>query len=127
VASARVASGARHLRLVLPRPACAEPLTERGIVEWFVAECHRRWGITRTETTVLLMVARGLDTAQIAHRVGAPPTTVRNHRMYTLDKLGARSSPQAVAMIWPLVVDVFLALDCLDIAQPLIVAAGVVD
>jgi DNA-binding CsgD family transcriptional regulator len=88
-----------------------------SVVEWFVAQCHRRWGLTRAETTVLLMVARGLQCQHIGRLVGAPTKTVEVHRDRALDKLGARSSGHAVALIWPLVVDAFLVLDCVDSAR----------
>ena len=53
-------------------------------------------GLTRREHEILELVARGLDNAQIAARLGLAEKTVRNYIVGILDKIGVENRSQAI-------------------------------
>ncbi len=53
--------------------------------------------LTPRERQVLELLAAGLETHQIARRLGISSHTLRTHIAKAMDKLGARTRPQAVA------------------------------
>jgi PAS domain S-box-containing protein len=53
--------------------------------------------LTRRETEILRLVARGANTRTVAEQLRVSPSTVRNHVQNILDKLGAHSRLEAVA------------------------------
>jgi DNA-binding NarL/FixJ family response regulator len=54
--------------------------------------------LTPREREVLLLLAEGLDQAEIAERLVISPTTVSTHLQHILEKLGVHSRAQAVAL-----------------------------
>lgn len=69
--------------LVLVRPACPRLPSER--------ELRERFGLTRREAEVALLLARGLSNRRIAERLLLSPFTVRHHAQRVLQKVGVRS------------------------------------
>jgi DNA-binding CsgD family transcriptional regulator len=56
------------------------------------------FGLTPRETEVLLLLARGANTDEIAGELGISPTTARNHVQHLLEKLGARTRLEALSL-----------------------------
>jgi DNA-binding CsgD family transcriptional regulator len=54
--------------------------------------------LTARELSVLRLLARGAETADIARELGISATTVRNHVQHLLEKLGAHNRLQAVSL-----------------------------
>ncbi|MDH2424424.1 response regulator transcription factor [Sphaerisporangium sp. TRM90804] len=54
--------------------------------------------LTARERETLLLLAEGASTEQISERLGVARNTARNHIQHVLDKLGARSKLEAVAI-----------------------------
>ncbi len=52
--------------------------------------------LTRREKEILLCIAEGLSSKQIAHRLDISENTVSNHRKNMLSKTGARSSAELI-------------------------------
>ncbi|MFI7446357.1 response regulator [Nonomuraea sp. NPDC049714] len=55
-------------------------------------------GLTGRERETLLLLAEGVSTEQISARLGVARNTARNHVQRVLEKLGARSKLEAVAI-----------------------------
>lgn len=55
--------------------------------------------LTRRETEVLALVARGIPSREIAHRLGITSATVRSHIQHILTKLGVCNRRQAAALL----------------------------
>jgi len=68
--------------------ACLDPDTKRDVPVTF---------LTAGETTVLLLVARGMFNKEIARTLGISEQTVKNHLTACFKKLGVRSRAAAVA------------------------------
>ena len=56
--------------------------------------CH---ALTRRETGILLMFAKGMSNKQIAQSLGIAPETVKSHAKNIFVKLASRTRAQAVA------------------------------
>ncbi|MER7367592.1 response regulator transcription factor [Nonomuraea wenchangensis] len=54
--------------------------------------------LTPRERETLLLLAEGAGTVEISERLGVARTTARNHVQHVLEKLGARSKLEAVAV-----------------------------
>lgn len=54
--------------------------------------------LTGRERETLLLLAEGLSTAQVGERLGVAHNTARNHVQRVLEKIGARSKLEAVAI-----------------------------
>ncbi|MFD8494521.1 response regulator transcription factor [Amycolatopsis sp. NPDC059657] len=54
--------------------------------------------LTAREQETLVLLSQGSDTAQISERLGVARNTARNHVQRVLEKLGARSQLEAVAI-----------------------------
>ncbi|WP_199827758.1 response regulator transcription factor [Streptomyces specialis] len=54
--------------------------------------------LTPRERETLLLLAEGLSTAQVGERLGVAHNTARNHVQRVLEKTGARSKLEAVAI-----------------------------
>lgn len=59
----------------------------------------RRVGLTAREAEVLVLVARGRSTKQVAARLELSPRTVDLHVAHALSKLGVRTRMEAVALL----------------------------
>jgi DNA-binding CsgD family transcriptional regulator len=55
-------------------------------------------GLTSREREVLVLVARGLTTAQVAQELGVSRATVKSHLSHTMGKLGRQDRVQAVVL-----------------------------
>lgn len=55
-------------------------------------------GVTARELEILDLVAEGLSSKAIAHRLGVSVRTVETHRLHLMEKLGASSSPHLVRL-----------------------------
>jgi PAS domain S-box-containing protein len=87
-ALANVAPG-KHVAMFLVQPA---PVAQRP-------ERRRRVGmLTPREQESLRLVAMGLTTTAAAERLGISPETVRTHVRNAMNKLGARTRAQAIAV-----------------------------
>lgn len=61
-------------------------------------EARLQSDLDEVELKCLWLIVGGLDGKQLAKALGKAPTTVRHYRSDILDKLGADTMPQAVAM-----------------------------
>ncbi|WP_245765042.1 response regulator transcription factor [Nonomuraea jiangxiensis] len=59
---------------------------------------HLGSALTARERETLLLLAEGASTAEIGERLGVARNTARNHVQHVLEKLGARSKLEAVAL-----------------------------
>ncbi|KAB8189885.1 response regulator [Nonomuraea phyllanthi] len=59
---------------------------------------HLGSALTARERETLLLLAEGASTAEISERLGVARNTARNHVQHVLEKLGARSKLEAVAL-----------------------------
>ena len=57
------------------------------------------WPLTARETEVAELMARGMSNADMAKALGVAPRTMDVHRTRVVDKMGARDTVQAVAMM----------------------------
>ncbi len=55
--------------------------------------------LTNRETVVAGLLGEGLDSRQIAERLGVSVSTINNHRQHLLEKLGVRNTVQAVTLL----------------------------
>jgi DNA-binding CsgD family transcriptional regulator len=53
--------------------------------------------LTRRESEILSLVAEGLSTKEIAHRIAVTASTVKTHRRNAFEKLGVKRRSQAIA------------------------------
>lgn len=73
----------------------------RGEGRWFVhPAAPDDLPITRRETDVLRLMAKGLSNEAIAHALYLSENTIRNHVASIYAKLGVRSAREAVAWAW---------------------------
>jgi DNA-binding CsgD family transcriptional regulator len=80
-------------------------MTRRGsVVKVEAPEAAHRWGrgrppspLTLREKEILVLVADGLESPEIARRLYLSPETVRTHVAHALQKVGARTRAGAVA------------------------------
>lgn len=56
--------------------------------------------LTRRESSVLRLVARGLSNAEIGEALGVRVTTVRGHIKHTLSKIGVQRRVQAIVFAY---------------------------
>jgi DNA-binding NarL/FixJ family response regulator len=59
---------------------------------------HLGSALTARERETLLLLAEGASTSEISERLGVARNTARNHVQHVLEKLGARSKLEAVAV-----------------------------
>lgn len=79
-----------HVAIYLP-----EPRQDRGSRP---ARSRRAGQLTRREQESLRLVAMGMTTTSAAERLGISPETVRTHVRNAMNKLGARTRAQAIAV-----------------------------
>ena len=65
-------------------------------LQGFLGGAQSFGGLTAREAQILEHIARGLDNAQIAARLGLSEKTVRNHITSIFDKIGVESRAQAI-------------------------------
>jgi DNA-binding NarL/FixJ family response regulator len=61
-------------------------------------EAGRRASLTRREREIMGLLADGMSGAQIAAKLVLSPETVRTHVRNAMNKLGARTRAQAIAV-----------------------------
>ena len=84
---------------VLPGVHVAAYLAEREGDPGGIRPGRRRAGqLTRREQESLRLVARGMTTTAAAEQLGISPETVRTHVRNAMNKLGARTRAQAIAV-----------------------------
>jgi DNA-binding NarL/FixJ family response regulator len=94
------------VRLVARGDALLAPSVTRRVIEEFARRAAPSppnpglEGLTPREREVLLLVARGLSNAEIAHELFLTPGTVKTHVGHILRKLGARDRVQAVVTVY---------------------------
>jgi DNA-binding NarL/FixJ family response regulator len=94
------------VRLVARGDALLAPAVTRRVIEEFARRAAPSQpnpgleGLTPREREVLLLVARGLSNAEIAHELFLTPGTVKTHVGHILRKLGARDRVQAVVTVY---------------------------
>jgi DNA-binding NarL/FixJ family response regulator len=94
------------VRLVARGDALLAPAVTRRVIEEFARRAAPSppnpglEGLTPREREVLLLVARGLSNAEIAHELFLTPGTVKTHVGHILRKLGARDRVQAVVTVY---------------------------
>jgi len=79
--------------LMEQEPAFARVFDE---LQGFLGPAASFGGLTAREAQILEHIARGLDNAQIAARLGLSEKTVRNHITSIFDKIGVESRAQAI-------------------------------
>ena len=92
---------ARHLSVFIPpdKALAEREATRRGFTEWSpVVVESRRPKLTKREQEVVMLVASGLHTSDIATRLFVSPETVKSHVQNSMGKLGARTRAHAVAI-----------------------------
>lgn len=87
--------GLGHLFHALPAPA-GRP-HDRYVPRWASAP-SRSAGLSPRQWDVLALIITGRSNRVIASRLGISPNTVHKHVTTILDKLGARSRSQAIAV-----------------------------
>ena len=85
----RAATAASHRHLQVVGPAFAEPLPVADPYPW-------RTRLSRREADVLLLLADGLSTVEIARALFISPATVKCHVARLIAKVGARDRVQLV-------------------------------
>ena len=93
------------VRLIAAGDALLAPARTRRLIESHVrpqpsADVSGVDRLTEREREVLVLMARGLDNAQIATDLHVSDATVRTHIGHVLSKLGARSRVQAVVVAY---------------------------
>ncbi|GAA3446234.1 response regulator transcription factor [Planomonospora venezuelensis] len=96
-------SGLRELEAAVREVAAGRvafaPELMAGVLERLTGRARRPGGgLTGREKEALSMLAEGLSTDQVAERLGVARNTARNHIQRVLEKLGARSKLEAVAI-----------------------------
>ena len=58
----------------------------------------REWALSRRESEVIILIAEGYQSKEIAKRLGLTHSTVKSYVNNIFQKLGARSRAEAVAI-----------------------------
>lgn len=88
-------------RLVVRRVDGDPPVLLVDEVRLTIDAAARRYGLTRRQTEILRLAARGLTNAQIGGELFLSPRTVAKHLEHAYEKLGVHSRADAVRLLLP--------------------------